>query len=451
MKQLYNIVDYGAVAHSEELQTAKIQAAIDAAFLAGGGEVVVPRGVFKTATIRLRSNITLHLLEGAVLDGSKDPADYTHFLDDKIEPINPENELDEEYGTGNFVIKHWYDAIIKVYKAKNVKIIGEKDSVINGNNVYNPNGEEGYRGPHAIQMTYCKNLEFCGYTIVDSANWAHTLFKCENIFAHDLKVLGGHDGFHTRICRNILIEDCEFRTGDDCIAGFANENVVVRNCYLDCACSAFRFGGTDILIDHCRTHGPATYGFRGSLSKEEKAASAPTNENHRHEMHTPFLYFCDNPARVSKPQGNIVIQNCVFERPNSFFRLRWGQRWVTNRCLVDITFRNCKCTDVALPIDLYCDFHEPCTLRMEDVEISAREGYEDQPIMHADMFSKIDFENVTFTGYNDPTILVKNPDQKLFDRWGWRVSRPYYEVDMKHSTPVKIEYADELKDQYTVV
>ena len=43
-----NIVDFGAIADSDKLQTAAIQAAIDAAFLAGGGEVVVPEGVFRT-------------------------------------------------------------------------------------------------------------------------------------------------------------------------------------------------------------------------------------------------------------------------------------------------------------------------------------------------------------------------------------------------------------------
>ena len=85
MKQLYNIVDFGAVAGGEGLQTAGIQAAIDAAFLAGGGEVVVPAGVFRSATIKMRSNVTLRLLSGAVIEGSTDPEDYTHFLEDELE------------------------------------------------------------------------------------------------------------------------------------------------------------------------------------------------------------------------------------------------------------------------------------------------------------------------------------------------------------------------------
>ena len=65
MGLIFNVTDYGACAGAAELQTKYIQAAIDACFAAGGGEVVVPAGVFRTATIRLRSHITLHLLSGA--------------------------------------------------------------------------------------------------------------------------------------------------------------------------------------------------------------------------------------------------------------------------------------------------------------------------------------------------------------------------------------------------
>ena len=56
-------------------------------------------------------------------------------------------------------------------------------------------------------------------------------------------VLGGHDGFDIRTCDDVLVEDCDFRTGDDCIAGFDNRNVTVRNCHFNCACTMLRFGG----------------------------------------------------------------------------------------------------------------------------------------------------------------------------------------------------------------
>ncbi len=97
MERIFNITDYGAVANSPELQTAKLQAAIDACFLAGGGEVVVPAGIFRTATVRLRSHVTLHLLSGATIEGSTDPEDYTHFLEDTLEPIHV-NEDEPNYG-----------------------------------------------------------------------------------------------------------------------------------------------------------------------------------------------------------------------------------------------------------------------------------------------------------------------------------------------------------------
>ncbi len=431
MKRIYLVTDFGAVANANELQTDKIQNAIDKAFLDGGGEVVIPKGVFNTATIRMRSNVTLHLLSGAVLSGSTNHLDYTHFLDDKIEPINPQEEVDEEYGVGTFVLKRWYDALIKAYKAENIKIIGDKDSYIVGNNTFNPDGEEGYRGPHAIQMTYCKNVELCGYTIKDSANWAHTIYKSQNIFAHQLTVLGGHDGFHVRVCKNVLIENSEFYTGDDCIAGFANENVVIKNCMLDCACSALRFGGSDVLVDNCKTHAPSRYGFRGSLSLEEKKASAPTHEGCRHTQHTPFLYFCDFPVKVDKPQGNIVIQNCEFDSPNSFFRLRWGRQWCKNLSLSDITFKNCKCRNVTMPIELFSDVNEPCTFRLVDVEISPKKGYENIAFMVADSFKQIYFDNVTLTNFNNPTIYTKTDG----------------EITIKDSSNVFIQNVDDL-DKY---
>ena len=81
---IYDILGYGARADGS-LCTENIQAAIDAAFLAGGGEVTVPEGRFLTGGLRLRSGVTLHLLKNAVLLGSTDPEDYCTYLLDKIE------------------------------------------------------------------------------------------------------------------------------------------------------------------------------------------------------------------------------------------------------------------------------------------------------------------------------------------------------------------------------
>ena len=435
MERIFNVMDYGAVRDGKELQTKALQAAIDACFKSGGGEVVVPAGRYLTGTIRLRSHVTLHLLSGAHIVGSTNPDDYTHFLEDTVEPIHP-NEEEPNYGSkplyittghgqttekeivkGNHpLVTPWYNAIIRAYDAEDVRIVGDKDSYVDGQNCYNECGEEGYRGPHAINMFRCKNIELTGYTVKDSANWANILFECQNLFIHDITVLAGHDGIHCRSCDNIVIEDCNIYSGDDCIAGYDNQNVVIRRCMLDCACSAMRFGGTDVLVDSCRTHAPSRFGFRGSLTQEEKAASAPTNETHRHTQHTPFLYFCNKPTKIRKTPGNIVIQNCDFDSPNAFFRLWFDGKhpWCENRSLHSITFRNCRATNLIMPMEVLCPADEPVYMRLENVQISAKEGYGDVDFIRALNFGEIIFDNVTVTGYNNPTILAENPGKIVF-------------------------------------
>lgn len=88
---IFNIVSYGAKADGS-LCTCQIQKAIDDCFLNGGGEVEIPSGVFLTGGLRLRSNVTLHLLENAVLKGSVNPEDYADYINDTIEPISADDK-----------------------------------------------------------------------------------------------------------------------------------------------------------------------------------------------------------------------------------------------------------------------------------------------------------------------------------------------------------------------
>ncbi|MBR4866799.1 MAG: hypothetical protein IKU11_08925, partial [Clostridia bacterium] len=74
--------------------TQAIQQAVDACYLAGGGVVEIPAGDYHIKSIRLRSNVTLHLLEDAHLIASRDPEDYMAFLDDTLEPIPEEYRSD---------------------------------------------------------------------------------------------------------------------------------------------------------------------------------------------------------------------------------------------------------------------------------------------------------------------------------------------------------------------
>ena len=403
----FNVKDYGALPNGM-LCTKQIQKAIDECFLRDGGEVVVPSGRYLTGGLRLRSNVTLHLLEDAVLMGSIDPEDYNGYVNDTIEPISQEEResvvptINPGYAPSRSVVPHsrWNNAVIRAVHAKNIAIIGEKGSEINGQNCFDEIGEESYRGPHAINMWFCENITLDGYTVHDSANWAHAIQNSKGIKAHNLTVLGGHDGFDVRTCDDVLIENCRFLTGDDCIAGFDNINVTVRNCYFESSCSIFRFGATGMLVENCEGVAPATYGFRGSLSPDEKRNRADTTEACRHNCLNVFLYYCDNRAYIRKTPGDILIRNCKFKNPDAIMGLPFGHIWCCNRSLNDITFENCEFDGICKPMKLNCPENEPLTINMKNCTVIGRKDYENIEFAEGENIKAINLEGVAFKNLN---------------------------------------------------
>ena len=178
------------------LITAKIQHAIDSCASAGGGVVRFPEGRYLSGALQLRSNVTLHFDKGAVLQGS-------------------DNYLD--YGKGE-----WKNGLITGDSLFNISIEGE--GLIDGVNCFNPHGEEGFRGPHCIRLTNCATIIIQGITIVNAANWAINCRHSRDAKIEQVSIRGGHDGLHTRFCRNFTVTGCDFRTGDDAIAGCDNRD-----------------------------------------------------------------------------------------------------------------------------------------------------------------------------------------------------------------------------------
>ncbi|MBO7762961.1 MAG: hypothetical protein J6T24_09195, partial [Clostridia bacterium] len=148
MSTKYLITDYGARSDGS-LSTKAIQSTIDACYLAGGGEVVIPEGRFLTGGIRLRSRITLRLLDGACLLGVRDPEEYTRYLEDAVEPITEEDRESfaptavEGYTARSIQpFSRWNNAIIRAIGAHDIAIVGEGRATIDGQNCYDPAGEE---------------------------------------------------------------------------------------------------------------------------------------------------------------------------------------------------------------------------------------------------------------------------------------------------------------------
>ncbi|MBR2081056.1 MAG: right-handed parallel beta-helix repeat-containing protein [Oscillospiraceae bacterium] len=401
----WNIRDYGAVC-SDRLQTEKIQKAIDDCILAGGGRVRIPCGVYLTGGIRIRSNVELYLESGAILKGSRNCMDYFAWENDKLEPVTMETWSNEPgKGKSTVATSRWCNGLIRAFDAVNIAVIGEKGSYIDGQSCFDPEGENDYRGPHGMSIWRCKGIRLEGYTFLNSANWCHAIFKSQDITVKNISVFGGHDGIDLRTCDNILIENCNFNTGDDALAGFDNNDVIVRDCTLNSACQAIRFGGNNVLIENCKSDA-REFGFRLALTDEEREMGAPTNEFCRFESIVLFSYYCDNRAVLRKPAENIVIRNMHCAQSREIARLEFDglHRWCCNRSLRHIVFENVTWEDVLRAGEIWGDENEKVTWIFKNCRITCREGSEQEPLFVAGGFEKIVFEDCVIEGYAEPSI-----------------------------------------------
>ena len=398
----------------EQNMTAEIQTAIDNCFLSGGGKIVLENGLYHIGGLRLRSNCTLYLKSGAVLKGTRVIEDYNILDGDSIEPVNDDYKTDVLWTpprtrtTNHHIIKAagaWNNALIRILDAHNVAIIGEEGSVIDGSDPYDPTGEEHYRGPHGIAYHHSEDLYFEGYTIKNTGNWAHVGYKSRNISYKNIEVLGGHDGIHNSSCDDFTIENCGFYTGDDCVAGFDNYNVIVRNCVLNSACSGLRFGGRDVLIENCHFYGPAKYFFRGSLSLQDKIEGNPCPKEGRTNMLALFTYYSDFMLEVRKMPGNIVIKDCTVQNCDRFlhFDFTGTHTWQKNKPLTSVSFENIKATGIGMPFNAYGDRENPLIMTLKNCDIAFSEKTD--CAIRGGNFSLIEAENLHFE--NVDGALVK--------------------------------------------
>ncbi len=257
----FDITKYGAVAGDQAKTSAAITAAIDACNKAGGGRVVVPAGTWLTGPITLKSKVNLHVAKDATLAFSQNPADYPLVLT-RFEGVECMNYQPFIYAfeqtdiaiTGEGTLDgqadwtHWWNwTRIRAQGLENAsKRIGQQaaQGVPPEQRIV---GEGGYLRPNFVQPYRCKNVLFEGVKLVRSPMWELHPVLCENVTVRKIRVdtTGpNNDGCDPESCKNVLIEDCVFNTGDDCIAiksgrnhdgrrvNVPSENIVIRNCQM---------------------------------------------------------------------------------------------------------------------------------------------------------------------------------------------------------------------------
>jgi len=265
-KKDFNILKYGAKPGGTFDCREAINSAIDACAKAGGGRVVVPAGEFLTGAIRLRSNVNLYVSKGATLKFSTDPKAYLPLVHTRWEGME---------------LMH-LSPLIYAFEQTNVAITGEGTLDGQGRSFFwkwhgNPNyggdpnvlsqrpararlyemmdkgvpvaerifGEGYYLRPQFVQPYRCKNVLIEGVKIVDSPMWEVHPVLCENVTVKGVHIYShgpNNDGCDPESCKDVLIEDCFFDTGDDCIAiksgrnndgrrlAAPSENIIIRNC-----------------------------------------------------------------------------------------------------------------------------------------------------------------------------------------------------------------------------
>ena len=403
------ITDYGAVV-SDRLQTEAIQAAIDDCFLAGGGEVVIPAGIYRTGGLRLRSNVTLHLLSGAILEGSSDPEDYMSWRGDRLEPVSDIPSEEPKQYRSALRTSRWNNALIRAFDAHDIAVIGETGSVISGMNCYDAKGEEDYRGPHGIDIWDSERVTLRGYTLRNTGNWAHAVFRSKEIDMRNVSVFGGHDGVDVFLCENVRIEDCAFYTGDDCLAGFGSRDVVMRRCILNSACSSMRFGGTDVLIEDCRNCGEPRFDFRGGLSYDEKVRGAYSKRKTDRMTLTGFCYYCDNRfGELPYKPGNITVRRCEFDGVRTLFMMTYGDHiWCRGTPLESISFEDCRIVGSTMPIHIHGDPTLGIDFTLKNVTLLPADGHENDAFLDAENFGRLILDGVKLEGFASPHMILRS-------------------------------------------
>lgn len=225
------------------------QSEIDAASLAGGGRVVVPPGRHVTGSLLLKSNVELHLAEGAVLVGSCDKKDYV--------------ALRPRYSEGDLLGVVMADCATNVAITGKGEIFGDGRKWLRGIATSNSEGQR----PRGIVFKDCSDVRLEDFTLRDAACWGCVFHCCDGVTVRRVKIDShanwNNDGFDIE-AKNVLIEDCVVDSGDDAYVlksnnrDFVVENVIVRNCIGRSTCNVFKLGtashGTmrNILFENCR-------------------------------------------------------------------------------------------------------------------------------------------------------------------------------------------------------
>ncbi|MFZ1978965.1 MAG: glycoside hydrolase family 28 protein [Bacteroidota bacterium] len=263
----FDITNFGAKGDSITDCTAAFEKAITECNASGGGRVIVPTGIFLTGALHLKSHVHLYVSRGAVIRFSIDPKKYIPLVYTRWEgtecmnysPLIYAFEQEDIAVTGEGILEgqgsneHWWSwkgkretgwraGMPNQLAARTELLEMAEKNVPVAKRIF---GEGAYLRPNFFEPYRCKNVLLQGVTLRNSPMWFINPVLCKNVSIIGVTTDGlgpNNDGCDPESCADVLIENCVFNNGDDCIAVKSGrnadgrrinvpcENIVIRGC-----------------------------------------------------------------------------------------------------------------------------------------------------------------------------------------------------------------------------
>jgi polygalacturonase len=230
---------FGAKGDGKQLDTAAVNRAIDHVAARGGGTVYFPTGTYSCHTIRLKSQVTLHLENGATILAAP-PGQGAHGAGYDIAEPNPWDSFQD------FGHSHWRNSLIWGEGLHDIAIEGQ--GLIWGKGLGRGDGKDNWlsdptgpgTGNKAIALKNCRNVTLRDFKMLEGGWFALLATGVDNLTIDNVLCDTNRDGFDIDCCKNVRVTNCTVNAPyDDAICPKSSyalgeprvtENVIIANC-----------------------------------------------------------------------------------------------------------------------------------------------------------------------------------------------------------------------------